>query len=136
MSTLTYVYSDSNAILGPLAATAEPHSYDLCERHAARLTAPRGWTMVRLETTSEDYDGNASPPVADGSAERSEFQQRQRELSKPVNRPNDDWAVLADAVRAQKELMDREPKHASPEVSQGPTEVTRRGHLRVLRGEG
>ena len=49
MATLTYVYSDSTAVVGPLATSAEPHSYDLCERHARRLTAPRGWEVVRYE---------------------------------------------------------------------------------------
>ena len=46
--TLTYVYRDSTAVLGPLAAYTEPHCYDLCAHHAARLTAPRGWDVVRL----------------------------------------------------------------------------------------
>src|SRR3954454_19130470 len=46
--TLTYVYRDSTAVLGPLAADVEPHCYDLCTRHAARLTAPMGWELVRL----------------------------------------------------------------------------------------
>ncbi|HYF72740.1 MAG TPA: DUF3499 family protein, partial [Nocardioides sp.] len=29
--TLTYVYADQTAVLGPLATFAEPHAYDLCE---------------------------------------------------------------------------------------------------------
>ena len=33
---------------GPLAAYVEPHCYDLCSAHADRLTAPRGWEVVRL----------------------------------------------------------------------------------------
>lgn len=48
MYTLTYVYRDSTAVLGPLAAYVEPHSYDLCAKHAERLTVPRGWDVVRL----------------------------------------------------------------------------------------
>ena len=48
VATLTYVYADSTAVLGPLATLAEPHSYDLCTAHAERLTAPRGWEVVRL----------------------------------------------------------------------------------------
>ena len=48
MHTLTYVYRDSTAVLGPLAAYVEPHCYDLCAAHAQRLTAPRGWDVVRL----------------------------------------------------------------------------------------
>jgi hypothetical protein len=46
--TLTYVYRDSTAVLGPLAAYVEPHCYDLCASHADRLTVPRGWDVVRL----------------------------------------------------------------------------------------
>ncbi len=48
VATLTYVYADSTAVLGPLATYAEPHCYDLCSEHSARLTAPRGWEVVRL----------------------------------------------------------------------------------------
>ncbi|GAA4869687.1 DUF3499 domain-containing protein [Pseudonocardia benzenivorans] len=55
MATLTYVYADSTAVVGPLATQAEPHSYDLCTAHAHRLTAPRGWEVVRFE-------GEFAPP--------------------------------------------------------------------------
>src|SRR3954465_15955210 len=48
IATLTYVYADSTAVLGPLATYAEPHCYDLCAVHAERLTAPRGWEIVSL----------------------------------------------------------------------------------------
>ena len=53
MYTLTYVYRDSTAVLGPLAAYVEPHCYDLCADHAGRLTAPRGWDVVRLPVQDE-----------------------------------------------------------------------------------
>jgi hypothetical protein len=56
--TLTYVYRDSTAVLGPLAAYVEPHCYDLCVAHAERLTAPRGWEVVRLPV-------DPAPPEAD-----------------------------------------------------------------------
>ncbi len=49
VATLTYMYADSTAVVGPLAAFAEPHSYDLCEEHALRLTVPRGWEVLRHE---------------------------------------------------------------------------------------
>src|SRR5690606_14547624 len=49
VATLTYVYSDSTAVVGPLATVAEPHSWDLCETHASRITAPKGWELVRHE---------------------------------------------------------------------------------------
>lgn len=44
---MTFVYSDSTAVVGPLATVAEPHSWDLCVGHAGRITAPRGWELVR-----------------------------------------------------------------------------------------
>ena len=47
MMTLTYIYADSTAVLGPLATFSEPHSYDLCEKHSARLTVPNGWNVIR-----------------------------------------------------------------------------------------
>lgn len=47
VATLTYVYADSMAVLGPLSRVAEPHSYDLCVRHAESLSAPQGWQIVR-----------------------------------------------------------------------------------------
>ncbi len=45
--TLTYIYSESTAVLGPLATFSEPHSYDLCDKHSARLTVPNGWNVIR-----------------------------------------------------------------------------------------
>lgn len=35
-------------MLGPLATYAEPHAYDLCVEHSERLSAPRGWEVLRL----------------------------------------------------------------------------------------
>lgn len=60
VSTLTYVYADQTAVLGPLATHAEPHCYDLCTAHAQKLTAPRGWAMVRLQPDPEALKPNAS----------------------------------------------------------------------------
>jgi hypothetical protein len=56
VATLTYAYADSTAVVGPLATYAEPHSYDLCEQHALRLTVPRGWEVVR-------HAGEFAPPA-------------------------------------------------------------------------
>ena len=42
------MYADQTAVLGPLATYAEPHAYDLCEAHSERLSAPRGWEVLRL----------------------------------------------------------------------------------------
>jgi hypothetical protein len=70
VATLTYVYADSTAVLGPLATYAEPHCYDLCAAHSERLTAPRGWEIVRL---APDFDA--------------------------IGPSSDDLEALADAVR-------------------------------------
>jgi hypothetical protein len=47
VATLTYVYADSMVVVGPLSMVSDPHSYDLCARHAERLSAPQGWQVVR-----------------------------------------------------------------------------------------
>ena len=47
VATLTYVYADSMAVLGPLSQKPEPHSYDLCAKHAERLSVPQGWQVIR-----------------------------------------------------------------------------------------
>ena len=56
VATLTYVYADRAAVVGPLAMHAEPHCYDLCEEHALRLTAPRGWEVVRHQPEHPDVE--------------------------------------------------------------------------------
>ncbi|RCK70740.1 DUF3499 domain-containing protein [Desertihabitans brevis] len=48
VATMTYVYADSTAVLGPLALRAEPGAYDLCARHAQGLSVPLGWEVIRL----------------------------------------------------------------------------------------
>ena len=55
MATLTYVYADSTAVVGPLATQAEPHSYDLCTAHAHGSPRRAGWEVVRFE-------GEFAPP--------------------------------------------------------------------------
>jgi hypothetical protein len=50
-ATLTYQYGRSIVWLDDLAPDRDPHSYDLCARHAARLSVPNGW---RLEDRRAD----------------------------------------------------------------------------------
>ena len=70
MATLTYVYADSTAVLGPLATYAEPHCYDLCAAHSERLTAPRGWDVVRLAVDPDSYGPTADDLEALANAVR------------------------------------------------------------------
>ncbi|MFE5806933.1 DUF3499 domain-containing protein [Streptomyces sp. NPDC056491] len=104
VATLTYVYADSTAVLGPLATYAEPHCYDLCAEHSERLTAPRGWDVVRL---------------SDGSG--------------PSRPSGDDLEALANAVREAARPPGRTAEPGGPGQGGRSTGETRRGHLRVLR---
>ena len=106
MATLTYVYSDSTAVVGPLATFAEPHSYDLCEEHAVRLTVPRGWEVMR-------HDGEYPAPIPHA----------------------DDLEALADAVReaARIEPSQLPDWQGGSSGTGGDVPSTgRRGHLRVV----
>lgn len=121
VATLTFVYSDSTAVVGPLATAAEPHSWDLCVAHAGRITAPRGWELVR--------HAGPLPPSPD----------------------EDDLSALADAVRESRDgvvvgsaaledaldLTNGAPVGAAGAVLAPPPAHPakvgrRRGHLRVL----
>jgi hypothetical protein len=107
IATLTYVYRDQTAVVGPLATYAEPHTYDLCVDHADGLTAPRGWEIVRL--AGEYVEPEPS---------------------------HDDLLALANAVREAGRPRLGEPSPARPRVDEkasGAVETGRRGHLRVLR---
>lgn len=48
MATLTFVYAESTAVIGPLSTNPEPHAWDLCADHAATITVPRA-EMLRSE---------------------------------------------------------------------------------------
>ncbi|AXH95842.1 DUF3499 domain-containing protein [Ornithinimicrobium avium] len=103
--TLTYVYAEQTAVLGPLATHAEPHSYDLCEEHAGRLTVPRGWDVVRIDLPEGE-----------------------------TRAPADDLAALADAVREHRSGIVHVEAGTRDEQSRAAViEIARRGHLRVLR---
>jgi Protein of unknown function (DUF3499) len=142
--TLTYVYKDSTAVLGPLAVYVDPHSWDLCEMHAARLVVPRGWDVVRLpkdpaQERADDLEALANVVRDVARAERASAERAGLEGGAPA-RP-------APPVRQAEPLRQVEPRQAAsgtvprpgvPQrlpaepVGQG-VEVSRRGHLRVLR---
>ena len=70
VGTLTYVYADQTAVLGPLATYAEPHAYDLCEAHSERLSAPRGWEVLRLAQDTADHGPSGDDLLALADAVR------------------------------------------------------------------
>lgn len=112
MATLTYVYAESSAVLGPLSPEQHPGGYDLCSEHSGELTVPKGWELIRL-------------PGVDGTADEHE---------------PDDIMALARAVREIGMLDDEiaptsadattEP-HGVPDMA-GVTVLGRRGHLAVI----
>ena len=104
VATLTYIYSDCTAVVGPLATYAEPHCYDLCQKHSERLTAPVGWEVVRLEPDPDSL--------------------------KPSS---DDIEALANAVREAARPREEVVATPEAVNSSNTVEVARKGHLRVLR---
>lgn len=112
MATLTYVYAESSAVLGPLSPEQHPGGYDLCSEHSGELTVPKGWELVRL-------------PGVDGTADEHE---------------PDDIMALARAVREIGMLDDEvapasggatAESHGVPNMA-GVTVLGRRGHLAVI----
>ncbi len=102
-ATLTYVYADSTAVLGPLAHRHEPGSYDMCRHHAAGLSAPRGWEIIRL-------------PIGEDPQ---------------TMRSDDDLLALANAVREVGFSFETEGATPAPPPP-GVVELARRRHLTVL----
>ncbi|MSO59437.1 MAG: DUF3499 family protein [Ilumatobacteraceae bacterium] len=43
--TLSYQYARSLVWLDDLSPERDPHSYDMCDQHAARTTPPSGWRL-------------------------------------------------------------------------------------------
>ncbi|MEO7131217.1 MAG: DUF3499 domain-containing protein [Dermatophilaceae bacterium] len=120
VATLTYAYGDRAIVVGPLATYAEPHSYDLCLTHAERLTAPRGWEVVRL-------GGEYSEPAL-AEDDLLALADAVREAGRPrAQRPG--------AARAERAVagQGRAAAQAAAEAESGVVESGRRGHLRILR---
>jgi hypothetical protein len=130
VATLTFVYSDSTAVVGPLATVREPHSWDLCVGHAGRITAPRGWELVRhagpLPTHPDEDDELVA--LADAVREGGDRLAHAGGLGTGVNGFSDSFSnphvhhAGAHATAPSAGVL------APPEHRSG----RRRGHLRVL----
>ncbi|VEG29920.1 DUF3499 domain-containing protein [Actinomyces howellii] len=128
VATLTSVYADSTIVLGPLATEAQPEAYDLCARHVESFTAPRGWQVIRLAT-----DFAPAPPsdddltaLADAVREASRAPRPQAPRAERAGRPG---GIMPGPVTHEPDTL---PDHLT---GLGDGEITRRGHLRVLRGD-
>lgn len=115
MATLTYVYAESTAVLGPLATYAEPHCYDLCSAHAGRLTVPRGWSVLRLELPG-------TPRLAPD------------ELSALADAVREQTATAPSASSVAEAPSETAGRRTTPDALEAPLDAgASRGHLRVLR---
>jgi len=101
--TLTYIYADSMAVVGPLATFSEPHAYDLCLMHGERLKVPHGWSVMKQELSSEEQGPS-----------------------------DDDLMAIADAVREVAKMPSSDGKEESPNSDSSQTQIGRRGHLRAV----
>jgi hypothetical protein len=118
-------------VVGPLAAYVDPHSWDLCETHAARLVVPRGWDVVRLpadpaQERADDLEALANivrePGRAAGQGGRG-----------PQGLAGDRRQAPAPGRPGAPPRSGAQPAPAGQEpVGQG-VETGRRGHLRVVR---
>jgi Protein of unknown function (DUF3499) len=121
VATLTFVYSDSTAVVGPLATAHEPHSWDLCVSHAGRITAPRGWELVR-------HSGPlATNPDEDDLIALAEAVREGRDVvvgGQPVNGFHDPYGGVPSDASAAGVL--------APAAQRPAGTGRRRGHLRVL----
>lgn len=140
VATLIYAYADSTAVVGPLAPVAEPHAWDLCERHSAHITAPVGWDMVRVEQVELDRDED-DPEFDPDGADITALAEAVRETGLDAGR------VTTGLVDASKDPIEYEASRDfnDPETSNHPVHRTkrveeqiaahkaaRRSHLRVV----
>lgn len=121
MATLTFVYSDSTAVVGPLATVSEPHSWDLCVGHASRITAPRGWELVRHAGPLPSH------PDEDDLVALADAVREGRDGAASANGGNGIAAGFSDPTTGATGGSVMAPPARRPE-SNG----RRRGHLRVL----
>ncbi|MGO1398554.1 MAG: DUF3499 domain-containing protein [Brevibacterium yomogidense] len=85
--TMTYVHADATVVVGPLATRAEPGALDLCRHHASRMTAPRGWELLRLDIGEEQPERSRDDLLAIADAVREAARPR-REPQPPADLPS------------------------------------------------
>lgn len=121
VATLTSVYADSTIVLGPLATEAQPEAYDLCQVHVDSFTAPRGWQVIRLAT-----EFAPAPPSEDDLLALADAVRESARTPRPAPAP-------AEHAPRPGGVLPGPITHNLPDF--GDDEITRRGHLRVLRGD-
>ena len=101
--TLTYVYAESMAVVGPLATFSEPHAYDLCVMHGERLKVPHGWSVIKQELSGAEQGPS-----------------------------DDDLMAIADAVREVAMVQSSNSEEILDSSGNSANQLGRRGHLRAV----
>lgn len=101
--TLTYIYADSMAVVGPLATFSEPHAYDLCLMHGEGLKVPHGWSVMKQELSGEEHGPS-----------------------------DDDLMAIADAVREVAKMSISSEIDVNLNSDSSQSQIGRRGHLRAV----
>lgn len=78
------MYADQTAVVGPLATFAEPHAYDLCDAHSERLSAPRGWEVLRLAVEDAGPSSDDLLALADAVREAAREVPQPRASEEPM----------------------------------------------------
>ncbi|RSZ61828.1 DUF3499 domain-containing protein [Corynebacterium hylobatis] len=123
VATMTYAYAESTAVVGPLAPAAEPHSWDLCDHHAEKITAPLGWEMLRVNHIDIDDD-------EDLTALAEAVREAGRVTSGLVESEGPDL----DPVDPSDPETSIHPVHQSKRVNE--ERQRRRSHLRLVESDG
>lgn len=94
---MTFVYSDSTVVVGPLSPAPDA-GYDLCADHAAGLSAPLGWEVIKLpgEFGALPASADALDALADAVRRAGLEPAEIAPFSPPVSRRKGHLAVLAD----------------------------------------
>ncbi|GAA1145359.1 DUF3499 domain-containing protein [Nesterenkonia lutea] len=122
-------------VVGPLSVYAEPHTYDLCDRHAASVTPPRGWEVLRLNLPGAPQQVDDLLALADAVRESPQVRAAARAQSQ-AGRPEAQTQASQSEGRREDELelptrSNRE--RMAPPARAGGSGISR-GHLRLIDG--
>lgn len=127
LATLTYAYAESTAVVGPLTNQPDPHSWDLCQKHSEKITAPVGWEIVRVGDVDIDDEDDL---IALAAAVRENGRVTSGLVDDPDTSPVAHTSAFADAADPERS---NHPVHRVPRVVEEKQQ--RRAHLQIVPGD-
>lgn len=124
LATLTYAYAESTAVVGPLTSQPDPHSWDLCQKHSEKITAPVGWEIVRVDGVDLDDEDDL---IALAAAVRENGRVTSGLVDDADSSPVVHTSAFADAADPERS---NHPVHRVPRVFEEKQQ--RRAHLQVV----